>query len=145
MFFYQINSYLNRIIKFGITAIMPIHRYNWFEEMDVEAKMHAVAYFPNISVQELSDINKKCIVATKQYSLHLKEKPNNSNRYGVEPHIIWDICKKYFPPNAIIYDKHDDILKLKKSEHMIKDIQTDKQFIDPQYFASIGELESYEL
>lgn len=146
MFFYLVVWYGEKHFKLGLTRRLPKYRLNDYETGDVMCKFHKVVYFPNMILEQLYEIEKNCLSATKQYAHRLDEKPNNESRYDVEPETLWQICSKYFPANHVIYDDHGTILKLTIDDcpGVLETEPTDLVYPPkPSYFASIDELNAY--
>ena len=150
MFFYLLVYHLAVILKLGITQRLPKYRHGEYETGDIECRFYAVAYFPGITLAQLLTIEKNCLAATKQYARRLREKPNNESRYGIKPDELWNICIKYFPANAIIYNDHNVILMLTAADHGIEsgsdeamDNIHDRRITSAEHFSSIDALDAY--
>lgn len=90
--------------KIGLTTRFPMRRLKECITICAFYKIYAVAYMPSITnVSALEDIERNCLVATIAYHPFPKELPENECRYGIEPDKLWEMCRPYFPADAIEY------------------------------------------
>ena len=146
MFFYLVISYKSLICKLGITRRLPICRLTEYSTFDITSDYYAIAYFPDITLEQLLLIEKNCLSATKQWALCLDRNPNSESRYEVAPDILWLLCEKYFPSSVVIYKSRNKIITL-TIEDCPSALETESKetefFADRKHFSSVEELNSF--
>lgn len=143
MFFYLVKFFESSVRKIGITRRLPKYRLEEYRTADVEVEYYAVAYFNNLVYDDLLEMEKCCLFATKEYGRKLKEYPSNETRYYIEHDILWNICAEYFPANTVIYKNNDDILKL-SYENCPNAINTPGESKINECFKTYNELHNYK-
>jgi superfamily II DNA or RNA helicase len=88
--------------KLGITTRHPKYRLEEHRTSYVWYRYYAVYKF-NVSLQELLNIEKKCLVATKDYRFD-KTDPNNECREGLELSKLRELCELYMEEFELIDD-----------------------------------------
>lgn len=101
--------------KIGIVySRHPKYRLEEYRTFDSTVVFHRVAVM-NISVEQLFQIEKNALAATRHLNPDLDKWPNNESRFGVSCDELWSICEKYLI-NAKVYNNIDDITEQFREE-----------------------------
>lgn len=147
MFFYIVhtkNSDLSHRKKIGITTIHIGHRLKAYRTSDVRVEYYKVYSFIAITLNDLIQIEKACLIATQKWAIDINEYPNNECRYVNDIKELDMICCSMFDKMEYSYEEVDVNEELAKPMYN-RDSNDDKELIGYTFFKDITELNEYKL
>lgn len=144
-FFYIVhteNDHPKHRKKIGITTVPISHRLKAYRTSDVQVKYYKVYSFTNITQDDLIQIEKACLCATRKWALYVDEYPNNECRYVNDIRELDNVCLSVFNKMGYTYTEANVDEELQKS---LSDSKNDTDLVNYPFFKNATELIKYKI